>query len=261
MKLGAAFIAFSGLELLKPAIRSIRPFADLLIVVYSEVSARGFPAAPYLKRLLDDLVREGWVDGLHGYEPAPPATSPQEIVRHVRSKRELARRVLEGAGCTHVTIRDCDEFYPPRRMRLALRIASRYDIALSYSVDYTASALYRSRRIRTHDCVPFIQRVEFPFGPAEMGFRVSPDRTVAGTRRRLLFPSCLLLMHHMTRVRLNEEELRRKYENHSWYPRTDVIARWMTEARQPDLRRYRVLRRDTFGIHGYWDSEFRTYLE
>ncbi len=259
MRLGAAFIAFSGLELLKPAILSIRPFVDFVTIIYSEVSHLGFPAAPYLKSLLKDLSRQGLVDALHSYEANPPATSPQEVVEHMRRKRELARRVCQSAGCTHIMVRDCDEFYSPKLMRLALWIANRYDITFSYVVDYTASPLYQSRHLRTHDRSPFIQRVEFPFCPFNFGVRVDPARTVTGTQSCFFFPAWLLLMHHMTRVRLNDEELQRKYENHSWYPRTHDILRLTAETRQPDLRKYRILANDRFGILDYWNSEFRTY--
>lgn len=259
MRLGAAFVAFSGLELLKPAIRSARRLADFVAVVYCEVSHRGLPAAPYMRRLLEDLRREGLVDCLRPYAASSPARSPEEVVEHMRRQRDLGRRICLEAGCTHVMLRDCDEFYAPGFPRLALRIASRFDVTFSRMVDYTASPLYRARHARSHDRVPFIQRADLPVGPSDVGVHVDPARTVAGAGSWFVFPSWLLLMHHMTRVRIDEEELRRKYESHSWYPRVEDIRRLTEETRRPDMRKYRVLAEDRFGILEYWGSEFRAY--
>ena len=259
MRLGASFIAFSGLELLKPALLNVREHAVWINVVYQTVSHTGVPAPGYLQDLLSDLKREGLADRWILFQPTARATTPDVFQSFQRMKLELGREDCRQAGCTHVTLRACDEFYFPDQFRWALGESAGLDAAYVASVDYVRLPLIRHREISSL-CLPFVHRAELPLGEARLPFRVDPARVVGGARDLKLLPSHRVVMHHMSRVRFDQEEVDRKYESHSWsYAKSHLLLEKAAEREELDPSRYLWMERDPFGILDYWEKEFRSY--
>lgn len=260
MKLGASFIAFSGLELLKPALLNVREHAAWINVVYQTVSHVGIPVPYYLQDLLSDLKRERLVDRFLLFQPPSARADSAEAFQLLqREKLDTGREDCRQAGCTHVTLRACDEFYLPAEFRWAIGESGGFDVTYVYSVDYVRLPMIRRREVSSL-CFPLIQRTDLPLGKAQHSFQIDPARTVSGARCQRLFPSRRVAMHHMSRVRFDREELDRKYESHSWaYEKADVLRKRVAEWENLDPRRYLWLERDSFGILEYWEKEFRKY--
>lgn len=253
--------AFSAGELLKPALLNVRQHAAWINVVYQTVSHRGISAPEYLQDLLSDLQREGLADRWLLFQPPFKAATPEGYQIFHRAKREMGREDCRQAGCTHVMLRDCDEFYFPDQFRWAMGEAARFDVTYVSSVDYVRLPIIR-RPALSGPSLPLIHRAELPLGKAGLPFQVDPARTVVGAQSQKRLSPYRIVMHHMNRVRFDQEELARKYENHSWsYAKADVLRKRVEEWKDLDFRHYLWLEKDSFGILEYWEKEFRKYKQ
>ena len=269
MKLGMAFNVFSGLDVLKPALRNARPFAHTIVVVYQLVSNRGHVAPSYAERLLEDLKKEGLIDILQLYTPKLVSKAPEEIQENNRSKREIGRLLCVERGCNFFMCRDCDEFYVPSQFKEALNHSVQYDMTLCRLLDYVHSPLYISRKV-SPTYVPFIHKIQFGYGVEiwkglYRGLLVDPARVVTGASRVHVFPVKLVVMHHMGQVRYGPDEFSLKIKSHScWdhYSQAGFVDRWARcRSQVPNPKRYRGLERDQFGVLEYWKQEFPQYLK
>lgn len=250
MKLGIGFNVFSGLELLEPAIMNCRDQADYIILVYQLTSNTGVQAPEYIMDFLDSL--KGLVDGFHQYEPpVKPATTRQVIDNNIE-KREIARQLSKVNGCTHFQCRDCDEFYIQDEFEKVKEISESIPLTYGHLYEYLFSPM--SRKNKAADFyVPFIHDVELPYTRNLWSCKVDPGRRVAvnistdGT----MIPESVCTMHHMTRVRLNEESLRYKFKSHSIFQQKSKIE-WLLHEKAK-----MVTEPDRFGIYNYWQDGWR----
>lgn len=261
MKLGVAFSVFSGLEFLKPALQNVREFAAHVVLVYSTQSNEGHPAPAYMLPLLRALVQEGLADELVEHRLPFLSNNPLKMQEMQRGKRRLGRVACAKAGCTHYMTRDCDEFYDPMQFAKAIEVSERYELTICGLYDYVGSPTLRAKGVSPLH-LPFIHAAHCNMLPKDYGVLMDHERT-CDAASFYIFPREELCMHHMTAVRYDAEELRRKFYGHSHFMRlgTEAVAEYLkminTASSSPDYERVP----DVFGIQSYWDSEFRRLHE
>jgi hypothetical protein len=258
MKLGCSYGVFSGLELLKPSLLNIRPFAEHIVVVWSPVSSSGDPGPAYAKPLLDSLVREGLVDEL--FEFVPKRTiRPIEMQDNCRIKREIGRIRCQLVGCSHHLVRDCDEFHNPILFRGRMEAFERNDVTLTPIVEYVQKPMIRIKGI-SKLYVPCVHRIgcqlkrHNPFGVT-----VDMGRTVCPVKSFRIFAENELVLHHYTSVRINEAELQRKYQGHGHLNRVGTLNDFVNKVYGYGPDELEEVP-DTFGIQDYWKGEFQQWL-
>jgi hypothetical protein len=254
MKLGVGYIAFSGLELLKPSIQNIRPFAHWVAVVWSAKSSTGDPIAAYAKPLLDDLVETGLVDELIEV-PTSVTTNPSVMQDNCRSKRNTCRLACQKAGCSHFLIRDCDEFHDPEQLANQWVEFEKYDATVSQIREYVRDPMTRLESL-SGLYVPVTQRIDLPLARNNIyGRQIDGGRTAAGVKTFKIFSPDELVLHHYTFVRYDEEEMKRKYQGHGHCHRIGSLEAFLTWT-----KRFKALElewcEDVFGILQYWRREF-----
>ncbi len=259
MRLGATYIVFSGLDLLKPSILNIRQFAQHLVVVWSRISSTGEQAPKYMEPLLNDLVSQRLVDQLVEFKPKITRL-PIRMQDNCRMKREVGRIVCQTAGCTHHIIRDCDEFYEPLQFADSIKEFSKYDSTIAPIYDYIGSPTKRTKQVASLH-VPVVQRIDRKLSRHNpFGVTVDLGRTIEEPVDTFkIFKPSELVLHHFTYVRCNSTELRRKYQGHGHLHRIGDIHKFMSTAKswpKDDL----VDVPDQFGILDYWKGEFQQWL-
>ena len=258
MRLGVTYTVFSGLELLKPSIQNIRPFASHIVVVWSSVSSTGEKAVNYIKPLLDDLVKSKLVDELIEFDPKITA-KPIEMQDNCRMKREVGRLLCLKAGCTHHLIRDCDEFFDPDQFQSMLDIFPTVDCTISRIREYVHHPTKRLKNLSGLH-VPIVQNIKGKLHRFNI-FKVTVDmgRTVSNVESFRIFTSDEFVMHHFTFVRYNEEEMRRKYQGHGHCQRIGTLEGfidWTNRFKEDEFEYVE----DQFGILDYWNGEFQQWL-
>lgn len=254
MRLGVGFNAFSGLEFLKPAILSIRSLSHVVTVVYSRKAITGEMGPVYMMDLLGDLKREGLVDYLIEIEH-PVVCDPLTIQREKRLKYEIARLRCLHAGCSHFMGRDCDEFFRSVKLAPLLDAYSSADMVLCPVLDYVKTPLLRARGAgRLH--VTAFQKAYLPYRPIRCPVLVDMSRTV-DAKKTVVLPSSELIMHHMTGVRYNEEEMTRKFQGHTHYNLKGLgnAKKFAAQMSAASADTYEKVD-DIFGIVSYWKNEF-----
>jgi hypothetical protein len=259
MKLGITFSVFSGLELLKPSLINVRPFAHYITVVWSKTSTTGDPAPAYLIPLLNSLVEEDLIDELVCENPKV-SNNPCEMQMACLTKREIGRRACQRAGCTHHLIKDCDEFHDPVQFKAAMEKAKGFDCTLSMIREFVGNPTTQLKAI-SGLYVPFIHPIDKPLKARERPFRVICDggRTMGGVSNWYIFKPEELLLDHYTFVRFNEEEMKRKYMGHGHCHRIGTLnqfLQWTNRFKPEEL----VTVEDKYGIQAYWDMEFWKWL-
>lgn len=258
MILGVTYTVFSGLELLRPSIQNIRPFADYIVVVWSPISSTGEKAVKYIKPLLDDLVASELVDELIEFYPKI-TTVPIKMQDNCRMKREVGRVACLGAGCTHHLIRDCDEFFDIDQFESMLDIFPTVDCTLSMIREYIHHPTKRLKNL-SGLYVPIIQNIKGKLHRHNI-FKVIVDmgRTVSNINSfRILTPD-EFVMHHYTFVRYDETEMKRKYQGHGHCHRIgslDAFIKWTNRFKEDDFE----FVKDQFGILDYWNGEFQQWI-
>jgi len=257
MKLGVGYNVFSGVELLKPSIQCIRFLAEVVVVVYSERAITGEVGVPFLADLLHDMRRDGLIDAIIKIEH-PVTHNPLEIQREKRKKYELARLFCESAGCTNFMGRDCDEFFGAASLVRVLNECSKAEMVVCPVLDYVSSPLIRARTTgRLH--VTAFQKASLPYQPIKCSVLVDMSRTVNAKQVMVLSPD-ELVMHHMTGVRYNEEEMTRKFQGHTHFCHDGqgVANDFRKLVSNVSMESYESTP-DHFQILSYWEKEFKRY--
>lgn len=258
MRLGCSYGAFSGLELLKPSLVNIRPFADHIVVVWSPHSSTGDLAPKYMMPLLLDLKQGGLIDELVEFRPAI-ASRPIEMQDNCRMKREIGRVRCQLAGCTHHLVRDCDEFYDPHQFQNVLPVFEQVDLGLCPIVEYVQKPTTRIKGI-SNLWVPSVHRIESSLRRyAVFGCTVDLGRTVYPVKEFRKFTPDELALHHYTFVRVNDVELRRKYQGHGHLNRVGTEQDFLHKVYGYGPDELETVP-DVFGIQEYWEGEFRQWL-
>ncbi len=258
MKLGVGYIAFTGLEFLKPSLLNIRPYAHHIVVITSAVSHSGHPLPEYALPLINQLMDEGLIDA-HLQVDVGTTSVPVEMQDRCRQKREMAREHCQIMGCSHFLIRDCDEFHEPEQLKNIIESGDleRNDITTSSLYEYWGTPILRAKEIGKLR-VPFIQKVYFPLkNTMTYGERVDRGRTCVGWASKKQFIPEELIMHHFTACRYNPKELRRKWQGHGHLNRVYKDPdRYVSSVAKLVKDNATVMADDTFGIMDYWQEEW-----
>jgi hypothetical protein len=255
MKLAVAFNIFSGLEFLKPSILNIRDFTDYIVGVYSTISNDGEPSPVYMMDLLNDLKKEKLLDDIIKCDPVV-TTNSIEMAINDRAKRETTRIYCKQKGYTHFMMKDCDEFYEYNQLFAILSALKDYELILAPIIDYIKTPLYRLNTVSILH-VPVIHAIDNYYCPYQFEVLVSPDRTINTTKVKICKPT-ELVMHHMTNVRINEIELKRKRVGSSSYSQVSFEEFWERVNNFPVSNLISV--KDQFNIMSYWEGEFQKYV-
>jgi len=258
MKLGVTYQVFSGLELLKPSIQNIRPFAEHIVVVWSPVSSTGEKAVDYIKPLLDDLVKFGLVDELIEFVPKR-TIFPIVMQDNCRMKREVGRIACKQAGCTHHLIRDCDEFHDEVQFTSMLNIFPTVDCTISMIQEYIHHPTKKLKKL-SGLYVPTVQHIDGRLHRYNI-FKVTVDmgRTISDVNSFRILKPDELIMHHYTFVRYNEEEMERKYQGHGHCHKIgslEAFIEWTNRFKDDEFEYVE----DRFGILDYWNGEFQQWI-
>lgn len=255
MKLGVYFNVFSGVELLKPALLNIRPFADYIVGVYSLISNTGMPIAPFVLPLLRSLQKEGLFDKLICFK-LKPSKIPVMMANNNGQKYRLGRLACLKQGCTHLMLRDCDEFYDSKQFESMLPVFEKEDLVIAPIFEYIKSPLRRAKKI-SGLYISVSHKAKFEYKGMRYPVKLDRARTVGPVRKFKLLTKEELILHHFTYVRYNERELRRKFEGHGNFIRNTnnniELYRKRIEAMNENLF---MDIEDQFGILSYWRNEF-----
>jgi hypothetical protein len=211
-----------------------------------------------MKPLLDSLVREGLVDELMEFVPKR-TDRPIEMQDNCRMKREIGRIRCQLAGCTHHLVRDCDEFHDPVQFRRHIGWFVSQDVCLTPIVEYVQKPTTRIKGI-SGLYVPCVHRIDCQlrrYNP--YGLTVDLGRTIFPVERYTVLATDALVLHHFTSVRINETELRRKYQGHGHLNRVGTVGDFVNKVygySPDDLEEVP----DVFGIQDYWKGEFQQWL-
>lgn len=241
MKLGVSINLFNGEELLESCLEYIRPYADVLNIIYQNVSNFGTHPKD-LKPLIDRMNKKKLIDNHIFYTPTKNFEGLDEGTKELiknegnifhdttydesiyygifneMNKRNLSLHYLRSQGCTHLLDMDTDEFYIKEQIEEAIKYVEKgnYDASFCQMQTY-----YRFNNViitppETY-YVPFIYQIKTSskFEQIEnTDFPVFCD----GKRRikcgyPLVFDRSELEMHHYSYVRNNVESMKSKFKN------------------------------------------------
>lgn len=255
MKLGVGFNVFNGAELLKPSILCVRPLASLVVVVYSLKAITGEDAPKWLLPLLLKLKSEGLVDDLIKVKHSTTSV-PLTIQNEKRKKYEVARKYCFDRGCSHYMGRDCDEFFVTKHLKRALETYVGEEMVVCPLFDYVREPTFRAKNVSSLHVTAF-QKASIPYSPKRCGVKLDMSRTVAASNVRILKQE-ELVMHHMTGVRYNSEEMDRKFQGHSHFGVYGEGKRevYLNNIQSAGLDVFENVP-DRFEVLSYWKNEFR----
>ena len=265
MKLGVGVIIFSGAEFLKPMLKCLRNYAYYIVGVYSMKSYTGSDIAPYVLPLLEELKEEELLDETmnFSFDMTNIAVRCQELERE---KRGYAQNRCVEVGCTHFLVCDIDEFYFPNQFRYAMKKAEKEEMTICKLYDYVHSPLYRGKTTSILH-IPFIHRIGAEYYADEKDYPVLMDLSrVTKSKSHYVFSENEIVMHHMTAVRYNMKEMKRKFEGHAHYvrlgqKRADEYIDWVCNFNIADNKNEYIKVNDNFGILEYWRKEFKDFYE
>jgi hypothetical protein len=210
MKLGVAYIAFDGTELLEHSIRQIRNNVDYICVLYQKRSWFGHPISKEDLQNLELLKKSNLIDDLIDFDRFIPVrganTKNIKKVKHYElQKRQFGLNVCLNKGCTHYLCMDVDEFYESSEFKRAKREIeiNDYDITAVKFINYVNLPTIHRGFDSSH--VPFICKIN-PAAKMTSNFfvRVDPTRGIKnGGKKSHQFNKSEIKMHHMETVRKN----------------------------------------------------------
>lgn len=207
MKLGATYSVFSGEELLKGSILSIRENVEYINVVYQRLSWTGNEADSELIPLLDGLKTEGLIDSVIEYVvPEKHPNTYKWAQRENCRKRNMGLKDLKKNHCTHCLFMDADEFYKADEFARAKSFIEKNRISHSCCnlYDYKVSPRYRKQMAADY-AVPFILKLNalsFVSGYSNLPCRTDHLRVypMLPFAHKFYYLN-MISMHHMTGIR------------------------------------------------------------
>lgn len=246
MKLGIGYNVWDGAELLERSLLSVREHAHRIVVVYQRVSNFGQPCSPHLESFLRSLIKRGLIDEMicfdtkASYTPEEraeiihPEALPSEIgsahgaergadvgIQFLNevSKRELSRRHLLEAGCSHYLLMDADEFYLPNEFKGAKELIANHglDYTVCYMRNYFGTAGLELLPPDNLRMVSFISKLDadtrLHLATPSVPLVIDPTRRAFPHQARItILPPAFLRMQHMSFVRF---DIKTKLENTS----------------------------------------------
>lgn len=253
MKLGVTYSVFSGEELLRASILSIRKCVDYINVVYQEVSWTGIRMNPELPRLLNTLKEEGLIDNIILYQIKQVKGNAKWAHIETCRKKNKGLRDLKKNHCTHCIIMDTDEFYRVHELEEAKKIIEEMHITHSCCniYDYKISPCYRQIEAN-HYAVPFIlklRKFSFISGFSNIPCKVDTLRVYPMMPiRDKFYYFTEVSMHHMTGVR---REINSKLDNTitNYLPDGEsIITKYKTDYEEIKLAQFNMDELNSLGF-------------
>ena len=119
MKIGVAINLFNGEELLEQCLLNIRNIADIIVVVYSNISNFNTDAKD-LKPLIDGLIKKKLIDKAIIYVPISQKSNNIGADNELE-KRNISLEYLKENDCNYLIDLDCDEFYLSDKLKDAIK--------------------------------------------------------------------------------------------------------------------------------------------
>lgn len=263
-KLGATYSLFSGEELLKSSIISIRKHVDYINVVWQDVSWTGKPASSNVLSILNEYQEAGLIDKIIKFEFELDDTL-RGNAKLTCQKKNLGLRDLKKAGCTHVLFMDVDEFYVEDEFAKAKEYVYKHGITHSVCsiYDYRIKPIYRMRDAQTY-AVPFIMKMPLFAtlrGKNQLPCRVDNLRVLPYNK---LFNKFYYLnevnMHHMTGLRKDYSlKMDSTISNYFEEGRKSIEAHSKLQSTMENMTEEEILRSgyikvdDIFGLREEWE--------
>lgn len=224
MKLGIAFNAFDGTELLEFAARSVRALASHVVVVHQARSNFGEPADPRASAEVAACRESGLVDEVLMYSVVHRGGHANEV-----AKRSIGMDLCAARGCTHFMSMDVDEVYRPSELEAAAAAVESTDADSSACMMRTYYGSPSWELSPSEDYyVPLIYKLDgrrFSMG-CRWQVAADPTRRLCPVGRIKLFGRDEIEMHHLSYVR---RDIRAKLRNSSarvnFDARVEEIAR------------------------------------
>jgi len=193
MTIGAAYIAYSGIEHLQASINCIRSYVNKVVVVFQDVSNFG-----HRKDTAKDLQGIKGVDVFIKFRP--------NLSKSAHENERRARQLgLDALKCEYVMTIDCDELYLPDQFKAACKevISGGYDGSACQMQTYYKDAATVITPPETY-YVPFLHK----YGQLKnCKYPVTADPTrVMPVRKFKAFDRSQLEMHHLSYVRRDLKE-------------------------------------------------------
>ncbi len=207
---GVSYSVFDGEELLEDSLKTIRPHADYINVVYQRHSWYGNPANPKLVSMLKKLQKQGLIDELIEYVPNYKLSAGKQE----RLKRNIGLKHAKKHGVDYFMCMDTDEFYIADEV---IR-AKKYIITNGITHSFCPVVTYATPTQRSLVPSYFVQFFSFigPFSKLKWNKHnvtlVDPTRQLNHIMGAKYYVLPALEMHHMTGYRKN---LTKKFQNTS----------------------------------------------
>ena len=232
MKLGVSFNAFSGLELLEPAINSISPHVEFINVVCQRTSNTHREKEGVLE-LVKDLYLCELIDAYAEFVPDQIQPKQNET-----NKRNLGLEICKAHKCTHFMTMDVDEFYLGDDIDYAksLIMDVGFETTACQMQTYYKTPEYRVKPPEEY-YVPLISKIDDRRFVKGMSWPVLADPSRKLTPNKFYaFKRNEIEMHHMSYVR---EDIRDKLFNSSssvnYGSRLEEIAKHHDNWKYPEL--------------------------
>ncbi len=209
IKLGVTYSVFSGEELLRDSILSIRDNVDYINIVYQTISWTGNKCNSNLENTLNELKAEGLVDSVIKFDVNLSGEKGLKWAQVQTCKKRNAGVIdLINNNCTHCMLMDADEFYRKEEFKKAKEFVIQHNISHSCCniYDYKLSPKYRKIEANNY-AVPFILKLN---RFSRVTGHSNLPCVVDSLRIFLFLPMIhkfyylnIVSMHHMTGVRKN----------------------------------------------------------
>jgi len=225
---GVAYNVFDGEELLKYSIESIIDSVDFIVVVAQEKSNFGNTNSN-LRKSLEQLKTEGYIDLIHWYEPILKYDKEGNVnsdsgTNNEHEKRQIGLEICKTYGCNIFSSMDCDELYDSETYKWALNdfVQGEYDSSFCQMKTYYKYPTLQLFPPETY-YVPLFYRIDcntkftFEFVPPYPA-EIDPTRRIKAGYSRI-YSRNEIEMHHFSYVR---KDMKSKILNSSAHFNNDI---------------------------------------
>ena len=177
-----------------------------------------------------------------------------------REKRKIGQQRCKEKGCSHIIIKDCDEFYDPEQFKILKYYAEQTELTICHLYDYIGSIFYQAKKI-TPLHVPAIYDINCPIIPTQYDkILMDPERTPKASKYKVI-PKEEVMMHHFTAVRYNENEHLKKFIGHTSYEHNSIRQQnYLKQIKNIDIKNFNIVE-DQFNIIPYWKGKYVNYIK
>ena len=211
MKLSISYTLFDAEEWLEASVSQVRDYADIITVIFQEVSNFGDTCSPELVPLLKKLYDKGMIDKIHRYDPQLNGRGDLNEL----CKRQHGLEIGRQHGCTHHMSMDVDELYTKEEIEYVIREVEKhdYDSCACQMLTYYKKPCYILDPPEEY-YVPLMYKIV----PQRNFVFAYPFPVVVDPTRRMPIDNCRIFkrseiqMHHMSYVR---NDMAKKLNNSS----------------------------------------------